>query len=125
MQIEITDRTYKLLMKEAAKTTNGDIKLYLEQLMMDETEIIPTRKEKTEWKTYLYDSLVLLATERPQFMPRKKDNLETLKDAFFTWAADYNDGYFSEQDEADTDRYCAWLTQEYEKYSNNYDFASN
>ncbi len=75
--------------------------------------IEPTRKEKSEWKKYLYNALLFLATERPEFRPRKRDSLETLKESFFYWADEYNDGYFSEQDDADTDRYCAWLVQEH------------
>lgn len=81
--------------------------------------IQPSRKEKKEWKQYLYNALCFLATERPEFMPRKKDSLETLLDSFLSWANNYNDGYFTEKEEADTDRYCAWLVQE-QMYENNH-----
>lgn len=74
--------------------------------------IEPTRKEKKEWKEYLYNSLCILATERPEFYPRKKDSLQTMLESFLSWADNYNDGYFTEKDNADTDRYCAWLVQE-------------
>lgn len=77
--------------------------------------IIPTRKEKSEWKGYLYNALMFLATERPELRPRKKDSLYVLLESFLYWADEYNDGYFSERDDADTDRYSAWLVQEYEK----------
>ena len=116
MKIDVTERTYKLIVKEASKYSNGDITKYLESLMEEVTEIIPTREEKKEWKENLYNTLMFLATERYEFEPRKKDSLETLKESFFYWASEYNDGYFSERDDADNDRYCAWLVQEYEKY---------
>ena len=76
-------------------------------------EIIPTRKERKEWKENLYNSLCFLALERPDFWPRKRDSLETLLESFFYWADEYNDGYFSESEDAATDRYCAWLVQEH------------
>ena len=83
---------------------------------MANTEYIePTRAEKTEWKQKLYNSLCFLATERGEFMPRKRDSLNTLLDSFLCWADEYNEGYFSERDDADKDRYCAWLVQEYEE----------
>ena len=83
----------------------------------EEEEIIPTKAERKEWKEYLYNSLLFLATERPEFRPRKKDSLETLKDSFFYWADEFNEGYFSERDEASTDRYCAWLVQEFDRWA--------
>lgn len=79
------------------------------------TEIIPTKAEKKEWKSCLYNTLCFLATERPELYPRKRDPLNTLLESFFYWSDEYNDGYFTERDEADTDRYCAWLVQEYER----------
>ena len=116
MRIDINEKTYKLIVKEANKYSNGNIEKYLESLMEEVTEIIPTREEKKEWKENLYNACMFLATERYEFRPRKKDNLEALKELFFYWASEYNDGYFSEMDDADNDRYCAWLVQEYEKY---------
>ena len=80
---------------------------------MKKEYIEPTRTEKKEWKEYLYNALMFLATERPEFRPRKRDSLETLLESFFYWADEYNDGYFTERDEADTDRYCAWLVQKH------------
>lgn len=118
MNIEVNERTYRLLQREANKTTQGNIGQYLEELIIEITEIIPSKKEKQEWKQNLYDTCMFLATERPQFRPRKKDSLNDLKDLFFSWAEQYNEGYFSERDEADSDKYCAWLVQEYEKYAN-------
>jgi|GEM_PF-6530269 len=78
-------------------------------------EIIkPTRAEKAEWKEYLWNALYELSTERPEFYPRKRDSLATMLASFLSWAENYNEGYFPERDDADTDRYCAWLVQEYE-----------
>ena len=116
MTINVNEKTYNLITKEANKYSNGNIEEYLEGLMKEVTEIIPTKEEKKQWKQYLYDSCMSLAEERPEFRPRKRDSLETLKESFFYWADEYNDGYFSEMDDADNDRYCAWLMQEYEKY---------
>ena len=39
---------------------------------MKKEYIKPTRAEKKEWKEYLYNTLMFLATERPDFRPRKK-----------------------------------------------------
>jgi rubrerythrin len=86
-----------------------------EEVTKEATEIVPTKAEEKEWKDYLYNSLWFLATERPEFYPEKSDSLDTLLESFFHWAKEYNDGYFTERDEADTDRYCAWLVQEYGK----------
>ena len=80
--------------------------------------IEPTRKEKSEWKEMLYSALLFLATERPDLRPRKRDSLATLLESFLYWANEYNDGYFTERDEADSDRYCAWLVQEYDREYN-------
>ncbi len=77
--------------------------------------IEPTGAEKTEWKQNLYNSLRFLATERSVFMPSKRDSLNTLLDSFLCWADEYNEGYFPERDDADKDRYCAWLVQEYKE----------
>ena len=66
-----------------------------------------------EWKDNLYSTLWFLATERPEFMPQKKESLNSLLESYFYWADKYNDGYFPEKDEANKDRYCAWLVQEY------------
>ena len=115
MTINVSEKTYNLIMKEANKYSNGNIEEYLEELMKEVVEIIPTREEKREWKANLYNTLMFLATERPEFRPRKRDSLECLKSEFFAWADTFNDGYFTEMDNADNDRYCAWLVQEYEK----------
>lgn len=116
MNINVNEKTYNLIVREANEYSNGNIEDYLESLMKEVTEIIPTKEEKKEWKENLYDTCMLLATERPEFRPRKKDSLENLKESFFYWASEYNDGYFTEMDDADKDRYSAWLVQEYEKY---------
>ncbi len=113
--ISITEKTYNLIEKEAKKEGKS-IADYISELMEEVTEIIPTKVEKKEWKKYLYNSLCFLATERPEFQPKKSDSLNTLLESFFYWADEYNGGYFTEKDEADTDRYCAWLVQKYEKY---------
>lgn len=84
-------------------------------------KIIPTREEKREWKGYLYDSLWYLASEHDELYPRKRDSLNTLLEAFLYWADEYNEGYFSERDDADTDRYSAWLVQEYEEQYGSYE----
>ena len=86
--------------------------------------IEPTRAEKSEWKEMLYSALLFLATERPDLRPRKRDSLATLLESFLYWADEYNDGYFSEKDEANTDRYCAWLVQE-QLRTNDYDLFCN
>ena len=78
-------------------------------------EIVPNKAEKKKWKNYLYNSLCFIATERPEFQPKKRDSINTLLESFLYWAEEYNDGYFTERNEAHTDRYCAWLVQEYEK----------
>ena len=85
---------------------------------MKKQYIEPTKKEKSEWKEYLYNTLCFLATERPELHPRKRDSLATLLETFLYWADEYNDGYFSEKEEEATDRYCAWLVQE--QYLMNY-----
>lgn len=84
--------------------------------------IDPTKEEEKEWKEVLYNTLVFLATEREDFMPDKDDSFETLKDSFFSWASEYNGGYFSEMDEADTDRYCAYITQEFIRWNDYSEF---
>ena len=89
--------------------------------------IFPSLKEQKEWKESLYHSLYILATERNELEPDKDDSLGGLLSKFYYWADEYNDGYFSEQDKADTDRYCGWLTQgflreyDYDKFKAEYD----
>lgn len=116
MTINVNEKTYNLIMKEANKYSNGNIEEYLESLMEEVVEIIPTREEKKEWKENLYNTLLSLSTEHSDLYPRKRDSFETLKESFFYWVSEYNDGYFDERDDAASDRYCAWLCQEYEKY---------
>ena len=77
-------------------------------------EIIPTRKERTEWKEMLRNSLLIICEYYPDLYPRKRDSFETLLEKFFYWASEYNEGYFGERDDADTDRYCAYLVQQYD-----------
>ena len=90
--------------------------------------ITPTEAERQEWKEYLYNALMFLASERDELEPNEDDTLEELLESFFYWADEYNDGYFSEQDDAETDRYCAWLVQEhlyeydYDKFLELYDY---
>lgn len=74
--------------------------------------IQPTKEEYREWKEKLYNTLRFLATERPEFAPSKRDSLFTLLESFFYWADEYNDGYFTEMDNAKIDRYAAWLIEE-------------
>ena len=78
--------------------------------------ITPTKKERSEWKEYLYNTLCMLCEYHDEIYPRKRDSLNVLLEKFLYWADEYNEGYFSERDEADTDRYCAWLVQEYDKW---------
>ena len=78
-------------------------------------EIIPTKEELKEWKDNLYSACMFLAEERHEFMPNEKDSLEDLQESYFYWASECNEGYSSEMDDANTDRYCAWLVQEYKK----------
>ena len=40
--------------------------------------IKPSKAEKKEWKQNLYNTLIFLASERPEFYPKKNDSLETL-----------------------------------------------
>lgn len=79
-------------------------------------EIVPTKKEKSEWKEYLYYTLCILGEYYDEICPEKRDSLNTLLEKFLYWADEFNDGYFSERDKANTDRYCAWLVQEYDKW---------
>ena len=81
--------------------------------MEKEDLIVPTRNEKKAWKQNLYEALCFLSTERPEFYPRKKDSLAVLLEAFLSWANTYNEGYFIEREDADHDRYSAWLVQSY------------
>lgn len=115
MTIEISDKLYTQIKNVAGieGVSEKDIPSCIEESLKDAFEIVPTAEEKKEWKGYLYNTLWFLAMERPELAPRKKDSLETLKDSFFYWADEYNDGYFSEQDKASTDKYCAWLVQEH------------
>jgi len=97
-------------------------KLFRRKSEEPETEqewIVPTKEERKEWKQNLYDSCMCLSSERPEFRPYKRDSLEALLDSFFTWAEEYNDGYFPEKDDAETDRYCAWLVQEWNERTGN------
>ena len=104
---------YKSMKNETQKV--ADIIDSANEPTEEATKIVPTKAEKKKWKDYLYNSLCFLATERPEFYPKKRDSLNTLLESFFRWAKEYNGGYFTERDEVDTDRYCAWLVQEYEK----------
>ena len=74
------------------------------------------REEKRQLKEKLYNSLLFLSTERPDIYPRKRDSLATLIETFFYWASEYNDSYFSEMDDADKNKLCAYLTREFENY---------
>ena len=76
--------------------------------------IAPTRKEKSIWKSYLRTSCEWLATERPEFYPRSRDSLKTLLESYLSWANTYNEGYFSERNDAPNDRYSQWLVEQYE-----------
>ena len=112
--ISVAESTYNRLVEEA-KNANTTIEQYITDLIRDDTDIIPTAQEKKEWKECLYNANAFLATERPEFMPRKRDSLDCLLQSFLAWAETYNDGYFTERDDASTDRYCAWLCQEYDR----------
>ena len=116
MKIEISDNLYTRIQNYASLNGEAKVDKLIENLLDQSIEIVPTKKERKEYKEYLYNTLWFLATERPQFAPRKKDSLEELLESFFYWASEYNDGYFTERDDASTDKYCAWLVQEFEKY---------
>lgn len=100
---------------------------FIEELSHEEDIIFfgiwiePTRSERKEWKQRLYDTLDTISDYHDELRPRKKDSLETLLEAFFCWAEDYNDGYlgFSEE-EAKDDRFLKWLLQEWKKVKNFY-----
>ena len=77
-------------------------------------EIIPTREEKRIWKEKLRDSLLSLCVYYPDIYPCKRDSFRTLLEKFFYWASEYNDGYFYERRTAKTDRFSAYLVQEYD-----------
>ena len=85
------------------------------------TPIRPTRAERTLWKDYLRNTCEFLATERPEFYPRKRDSMKTMLELFLSWAHNYNDGYFTERDDAPTDRYSQWLVEQYEIIYGPYD----
>ena len=80
------------------------------------TKYIIGRKEEKEVKQYLYNRLVFLATERPKLMPRKKDNLDTLKESYFFWVDEFNDGYMPEMKTVNDDKISAWLVEQYRNY---------
>lgn len=114
------DDTYSFLIGLLNKNEKKKVAKALNEcrdFLAEDKEIVPTRAERKQWRENLYNTLMFLSTERPEFRPRKKDNLETLKDSFFFWADEYNDGYFNERDEADTSRYCAWLVQEFDRWA--------
>ena len=126
---EIPDCPLKTIIKSMKEfgMLSENVALGLEEKGEHRVCIVPTKEERRAWKQYLYNMNMFLATERPEFRPRKADSLDTLVESYLSWADNYNDGYFSERDDADKDRFCAWLVQEYdfeydyEKYSK--DFA--
>ena len=75
-----------------------------------------TKEERAQYKQYLYNDLIILSLERPEFKPKKRDSLNTLLESFFCWADEYNDGYFPEMDDVQTDKYSAWLVQNYKEF---------
>jgi hypothetical protein len=118
MIVEISDALYKQIENHCNREfDNVKTNKFIEEALKEIVEIVPTREEKSKWKQYLYERLMFLATERPEFRPRKKDNLNTLLESFLHWVEEYNDGYFNEREEADNDKYCAWLVQEYDRYA--------
>ncbi len=118
MKVEISDALYKQIENHCKRELDGvGANELIKDVLKEAVEITPTKEEKREWKQFLYNSLLFLATERPELYPRKKDSLNTLLESFLYWAEEYNDGYFTERDEVDSDRYCAWLVQEYDRYA--------
>ena len=77
-------------------------------------EIVLTPHEKSELNKYLYDTLNYLAKKTPYVKPRWDASLNELKELFFFWASQYNNGYFMEMDDAG--KLNEYLVQEYEKY---------
>ena len=105
--------------KEFRSEAERHIKLYLNGIVKprkEDDEIRPSRIEKTEWKTRLYERCQSLSEYYDNIAPKKKDSLNTLLEKFFYWAEEYNGGYFSEMEDVETDRYSAWLMQEWKKY---------
>ena len=102
-----------------------DITFDLAGLVLDNVEhreedgkVVPCNNERKIWEQYLRSSLEFLATERPEFMPRKNDTLEDMCESYLSWAKTYNDGYFGERDEYEEnryDRYSRWLVEEYDR----------
>jgi hypothetical protein len=82
-----------------------------EQLVSLKCKIIPTEEEKKNWKYHLYNTLISLAEDDEEFMPKEDDSFETLASSFLFWAHENNGGY-----KLSGSRFCDWLTQEYEMY---------
>ena len=78
---------------------------------MKKEYIEPTRKEKSEWKKHLYNNLSIISEYHDDCYPCKRDSFKTLVETYIYWADEYNDGYFPEKDEVNTDRYSAYLVQ--------------
>ena len=78
--------------------------------------ITPTKEERKQWKENLYNSLNLISDYHDDLAKKKRDSLKTLKTNYFYWADTFNGKYFPEMKNANTDKYCAWLVQEYKKY---------
>lgn len=87
------------------------------EIIIDACTIEPSKKEKSEWKEYLYNTLLFLASERKELFPRKKDSFNDMLESFMHWASEHNDGYFTERDiSSDYSRYEAFLEEQYDVY---------
>ncbi len=126
MKIEIDDELYARLQSHVTLCDDYgageiDVKDVLDMqsciaaILKDAIEILPTRDEKKLWREMLHTSLTVIATAHPEFAPRTRDSLYTLLDSFLAWANYCNGGYFDERDDMMTDRYCAWLVQEFDR----------
>ncbi len=82
------------------------------KIELQETRL--TKAEKGDLKKYLYEELKFLATERPEFFPKKGDSLDLLMESYFFWAEEYNEGYFPERDDAENNKLFAYLVEQYE-----------
>lgn len=87
-----------------------------EMTIIEIGEIKLTKEEKKELKEHLFNSIYMFSEYHDDITATKRDSLATLIKTFCYWAEEYNDGYFSERDTANTDKLNAYLVQEYNKY---------
>ena len=118
MKIEIPDSLYNQIKNDFMLNggkNKSDIPKYIYEILYDSTEIIPTRKEKAEWKTSIYNTLILISEYHDDLRPRKKDSFDTLIDSYLYWVDEYNDKYLPEKGAEAVSKRCAYIVQEYNK----------